>query len=214
MSTKRRHAASNENDPFVVFTPDTPHAKRRRRTFPDTADPAFIECHKKLQEERAEREKRAKEEQEVKDAEETARKLKATLTLVQEQGYTLHDWLAELFMTKDPHISSQVTKLIEKHGREHLDAMLARSPEVVTQWVTDQTSDSLDQGTEGWWQTPKDSALNVAHIAALANRKLIKLSQDTPLTIPTASVQIRMRTSPRQSFSSSSRFRFSPILAW
>lgn len=134
-----------------VFTPDHPPPaplpglgpKRPRRVLPDTTAPAFLAQWERL---RAEgREQDAREAAARRAAEEAtadrerARKLQAGRASLKEHGFaTINEFLAALYTTKDPQLSSTVTKLLNRHAVDHLEAMHARSS-TVREWVRDKT---------------------------------------------------------------------------
>lgn len=133
---KRAHPGNDENDPFAaVYTPDKPPAKRHRRSgLPNTNNADFQAELARAQEERRLKEKEGQTCREAEAEQEEIRELRERLQHVRTDGYSLPKFFSDLFATKDPHISSEVTKLVQNHGIDLFEAMRARSPDVALQW--------------------------------------------------------------------------------
>ena len=163
MSRKRPGLSEKENDAFdtfTVYTPDRPFIpppKQPRRSLPDTLSQEFQAALRKAQQECQDREQReveSKREAAAAEARRTAdiealaaaQKLRNGLDSLRENGYdTINDFLTALYTTPDPHLSSTVTKLIDKHGLAHLEAMENCSPELVRQWTLDKVMKTISE---------------------------------------------------------------------
>ena len=150
MPPKRSANQDKENDAFTVFTPERPPtqpAKRPRRSLPNLSSEELQAQWEKAKQERAEKEKREEAaHQEATAAAEAARaeeeaiaaglKLRAALSSLKDHGFeTINEFITALHDTKDPHLLSTITKLVDRHGTEHLEAMQTCSPHLVQQWA-------------------------------------------------------------------------------
>ncbi|EKM51205.1 uncharacterized protein PHACADRAFT_165800 [Phanerochaete carnosa HHB-10118-sp] len=137
--TKRTRHNNDENDPFAaVYTPDQPPSKRHRRSgLPNTNDPSFQEEWARAVEARQQAEKDERARKEAEALEEAAAKLCTRLRTLRSDGYSLTAFLSDLFNSKGPHISSEVTKLIQDHSASLFDAMRLCCPEVAQSWLNE-----------------------------------------------------------------------------
>lgn len=146
---KRKRVENNENIFVNVFS-QLP-LKRTRRVLPKDDDPVLIAEHRRVVEERT---RRQLEETQltgdggdllaVNDAEGVARLRAAVISIKEVHGYkTLNDFITDLLQTRDQHLSSQVTKLVERHGLAYLESMRARCPEQITKWAIEITVETV-----------------------------------------------------------------------
>lgn len=154
---KRPHADENVFEPHhpTDTPPATAKRTRRRALFRDD-DPELIASQQRAVEERKlkdmqdevanqQRAQEALQDAKQKQDEADIKRVKAALAGIKaEHGFTsLWDFIAHLFATRDSHVSSQMTKLVDTHGTEMLDSMHKRSPEVVTAWATGITMEAV-----------------------------------------------------------------------
>jgi len=120
----------------------TPVPKRRRFAKPFTAEDITNARLERQSREKEEAERRADEEQARRHEEEAVRqqeevvKLNSALNGITNAGYpTLYSFTSALINTKDPARSSQVSRMLAKHGHSLLDSIQQQQPKVTNDWA-------------------------------------------------------------------------------
>jgi hypothetical protein len=86
--------------------------------------------------------RKAQEKESVKFA--ATERIRHALDGIAEAGYgSLHEFLGELFTTTDQQQSAQVSRMLVSHGRDVLDKMRAKRPDILNGWAIEVTGDIL-----------------------------------------------------------------------
>lgn len=135
-----------QTDENVFVHVDASQPKRARRVLPNVNTPEFKAAHQRAVEDRLRQQQeqsnseatRAMEDEKRKaQADADAVRLKDALSRIKDSGFTTLDkFITHLLATQDPHLSSEVTKLVDRHGARYLEAIQNRSPVTVHTWAT------------------------------------------------------------------------------
>lgn len=137
-----------QTDENVFVHVDASQPKRARRVLPNVRvnTPEFKAAHQRAIEDRLRQQQeqsnseatRAMEDEKRKaQADADAVRLKDALSRIKDSGFTTLDkFITHLLATQDPHLSSEVTKLVDRHGARYLEAIQNRSPVTVHTWAT------------------------------------------------------------------------------
>ena len=120
----------------------TPVQKKRKVTRQFTAEDILNVRDTRKEQDQAEEERRKEEErkwleeEEDRQRKEEEERLNEVLKFVERVGYpTLHSFINALITTRDPVRSSQVSRMLIRHGHSIFDGFRKRQPEVANDWA-------------------------------------------------------------------------------
>ena len=149
-----KRARNDENKPFIFLDSSTQAFKCPRRVAQSVSLPDI----QNLQQERARKdaahaeslEEGLREAAEEKQCAEVKSRVEQVLKSVTAAGYkSLFEFVNELLHIRDQQISSQVSRMLGRHGEEVLNSIRARQPKLANHWALNMTGKVLAK--EGQW---------------------------------------------------------------